>query len=139
MASSYNDVRSTIESRIATEMALSPSFPVSYQNVPFTPPNNSTWISVSVRFGSKTYATLIGPSSGKNRQVGTLVVDVYSPIGAGPGANLTVAERLKDLFDRQTVSGVIFADASGPAQVLPASPEDYFQTQTTITFEAYLE
>jgi hypothetical protein len=139
MTSSYNDVRSTIESKIATEMALSPSYPVSYQNVSFSPPNNSTWISVSIRFGSKTYATLIGPSVGKNRQVGTLVVDVYSPIGAGPGANLTVAERLKDLFDRRTFNGIIFADASGPAQVLPASPEDYFQTQTTITFEAYLE
>lgn len=139
MASSYNDVRSAIESRIATEMALSPSFPVSYQNVPFTPPNNSTWVGVSVRFGTKTYATLIGPSSGKNRQVGTLVIDVHSPVGVGPGANLTVAERLKDLFDRQTISGVFFAQAVGPGQVLPASPEGYFQTQTTITFEAYLE
>ena len=139
MASSYNDVRSAIESRIATEMAKSPSYPVSYQNVPFTPPNNSTWVGVNVRFGSKTYATLMSPSSGKNRQVGTLVIDVYSPIGNGPGANLTVAERLKDLFDRQTVSGVFFAQAVGPGQVLPASPEDYFQTQTVITFDAYLE
>jgi len=139
MASSYNDVRSAIEGRISTEMAESPSYPVSYQNVPYTPPNNSTWISVSVRFGNNSYATLLGPSTGLNRQVGTLVLNVYTPVGVGPGANLTVAERLKDLFDRQIVSGIIFAAAVGPGQVLPASPEGYFQTQTTVTFEAYLE
>jgi|TARA_Y100000004_G_scaffold111063_1_gene124662 hypothetical protein len=139
MTSSYNDVRSAIENRIATEMAESPSYPVSYQNVPYTPPNNSTWISVSVRFGSNNYATLLGPSTGMNRQVGTLVLNVYTPVGVGPGANLTVAERLKDLFDRQIISSIIFAAADGPGQVLPASPEGYFQTQTTITFEAYLE
>lgn len=139
MTSSYNDVRSAIEGRVATEMASSPVYPVSYQNVPYTPPNNSTWVSVSIRFGDNNYATLLGPSTGKNRQVGTLVINVYSPIGVGPGANLTIAERLKDLFDRQTVSGIIFNAASGPGQVLPASPEGYFQTQTTITFEAYLE
>jgi hypothetical protein len=139
MASSYNDVRSTIEGRIATEMAESPSYPVSYQNVPYTPPNDSTWVSTSVRFGDNNYATLLGPSTGLNRQVGTLTVNVYSPIGVGPGANLVIAERLKDLFDRQTVNGIIFNPASGPRQVLPASPEGYFQTQTTITFEAYVE
>lgn len=139
MTSSYNDVRSAIEGRVATEMASSPVYPVSYQNVPYTPPNNSTWVSVSIRFGDNNYATLLGPSTGKNRQVGTLIINVYSPIGVGPGANLTVAERLKDLFDRQTVSSIIFNAASGPRQILPASPEGYFQTQTTITFEAYLE
>jgi len=122
MTSSYNDVRSAIEGRIATEMANSPSYPVSYQNVPYTPPNNSAWIGVSVRFGDNNYATLLGPATGMNRQVGTLIINVYSPIGVGPGANLTIAERLKDLFDRQTVSGIIFNAASGPRQILPCRP-----------------
>jgi hypothetical protein len=37
MSSTYNDVRAAIEGRIATELALAPDYPVSYQNVPFTP------------------------------------------------------------------------------------------------------
>ena len=40
MSSTFNDVRAAIEGRIATEMALNPAYPVSYQNAPFTPPNN---------------------------------------------------------------------------------------------------
>jgi hypothetical protein len=140
MSSTYNDVRAAIEGRIATEMALNPVYPVSYQNVPFSPPNNTPWLQVFIRFGDNAYATLrpIG-SSGFNRQNGTLVVNVFTPVGVGAGANFTIAERVKDLFDRRTVSGVIFDAASGPAQVTPASPEPYYQTQITITFEAYVD
>ena len=140
MSSTLNEVRAAIEGRIATQMAIAPAYPVNYQNVPFTPPNNTPWLQVFIRFGDNAYATLLPTGNvGFNRQNGTLVVNIYTPVGVGPAANLTIAERIKDLFDRVTVSGVIFDAASGPAQVTPASPEPYFQTQLTITFEAYLD
>lgn len=140
MSSSYNDVRAAIEGRIAAEMALAPVYPVSYQNVPFTPPNNTPWVQAFIRFGDNNYATLLPTGGvGFNRQTGTLVINVFTPQGQGTAANFTIAERLKDLFDRQIVSGIIFDAASGPAQVTPAAPEPYFQTQLTITFEAYLD
>jgi hypothetical protein len=139
MSSTYNDIRAAIEGRIAIEMALAPSYPVSYQNVPFTPPNNAPWVQASIRFGDNNYATLLGPSTGFNRQTGTLVLNVFTPQGQGAAANYTIAERLKDLFDRVKLSSIIFDAASGPTQVTPASPEPYFQTQVTITFEAYLD
>jgi hypothetical protein len=140
MSSTLNDVRAAIEGRIATQMAIAPIYPVSYANVPFTPPNNTPWLQAFIRFGDNAYATLLPTGNvGFNRQNGTLVVNIYTPTGAGPAANFTIAERIKDLFDRVTVAGVIFDAASGPAQVTPASPEPYFQTQLTITFEAYLD
>ena len=139
MSSTYNDIRAAIEGRIATQMAIAPAYPVSYQNVPFSPPNNTPWVQAFVRFGDNAYATLIGPATGYNRQNGVLVINVFTPIGVGSGANYTIAERLKDLFDRQTVSGIIFDAASGPSQVTPAQPEPYFQTQLTITFDAYVD
>jgi hypothetical protein len=140
MSNTYNDVRAAIEGRIATEMAIAPSYPISYQNVPYTPPNNTPWLQVFIRFGDNAYATLrpIG-SSGFNRQNGTLVVNIYTPVGIGVGTNLTIAERIKDLFDRAKFSSIIFDAASGPAQVTPAAPEPYYQTQLTATFEAYLD
>lgn len=140
MSSTYNDIRAAIEGRIATEMAIAPAYPVRYQNVPFTPPNNTPWVQVFIRFGDNAYATLLPTGGvGFNRQNGTLVVNVFTPVGAGAGANFTIAERIKDLFDRRTVSGIIFDAASGPAQVTPASPEPYFQTQLVMTFEAYVD
>jgi hypothetical protein len=135
MSSTYNDVRSAIESRIAAEMAKLPDYPVSYQNVPFTPPNNTPWLQAFIRFGDNNYATL----TSFNRQNGTLVVNVYTPIGAGAALNFGIAERIKDLFDRAKFSGIIFDPASGPAQVTPAAPQPYYQTQLTATFEAYVD
>ena len=135
MSSTYNDIRAAIEGRIATQMAIAPVYPVSYQNVPFTPPNNTPWLQVFLRLGDNAYATL----NSFNRQNGTLVVNVFTPTGVGAAANFTIAERIKDLFDRQTVSGIIFDPASGPSQVTPAAPEPYYQTQLTATFEAYVD
>jgi len=138
MTSTYNDIRAAIEGRIAAEMAKLPTYPISYQNVPFTPPNNTPWLQVFIRFGDNNYATLLSPSTGFNRQNGVLVVNVFTPLGAGTAANFTIAERVKALFDRQVVSGIHFDAASGPAQVTPPAPAAYYQTQLTITFEGFV-
>jgi len=140
MTSTYNDIRAAIEGRIAAELAKAPTYPVSYQNVPFTPPNNTPWLQAFIRFGDNAYATLLPTGGvGFNRQNGTLVVNVFTPIGNGTAANFTIAERVKDLFDRAKFSSIIFDPASGPAQVTPAAPEPYYQTQLTATFEAYVD
>lgn len=139
MSSTYNDVRAAIEGRIATEMANSPAITVAYANVPFTPPDADSWIQVGIQFGDNNYFTLRGPTSGFNLQTGTVLVDIFTAVGVGTGANYTIAERVKDLFDRETVSNVLFDPASGPITVVPASPEGYFQTQVSVTFDAYLQ
>ena len=141
MSSTFNDVRAAIEGRIATEMALSPAYPVAYQNAPFTPPNNTPWVQVFLRFGTNNYATLQAPATGEsfNRQTGTLVINVFSPSGVGAGANLTIGERIKDKFDRAKFSSIIFDPCSGLATIQPAEQEAFFQTQFSATFDAYLD
>lgn len=139
MSSTFNDVRAAIEGRLATEMANSPAVQVAFTNVPFTPPDAGNWIRAQLQFNDNQYFTLRGPTAGFNRQSGILVVDIFTPIGVGAGANYTIAERVKDLFDRVTVSNVTFDAASGPFVVQPAAPEAYFQTQLSMTFDAYLQ
>ena len=144
MSSTYNDVRAAIEEAFAFDVATAspsgePPYQIAYQNVPFVPPNNAPWVQVFIRFGDNNYATLLPPGTGFNRQTGTLVVNVFTPQGQGAGLNFEIAERVKDIFDRRTINGVIFDAASGPTQVVPAAPESYYQTQLTATFEAYLD
>ena len=138
MSSTYNDVRAAIEGRIATEMANSPAIQVAYANVPFTPPDADSWVQVQLQFNDNQYFTLQGPTTGFNRQTGVVVVNVFTAIGVGTGANFTIAERVKDLFDRVTVSNITFDAASGPTVIQPAAPEAYFQTQLSLTFDALL-
>lgn len=140
MTSTYNDIRAAIEGRIATEMALSPSYPVAYENVPFTPPNNLPWVQVKLTFGDNNYGTLQAPSVGFNRQNGLVTIGIFTPVGVGAAANYTIAERIKDLFDRQTVSSIIFDPASGPNVITPSEPESaFFQTELVITFTGYVD
>jgi hypothetical protein len=150
MSSTLNDVRSAIEARIATEMAIAPAYPVSYQNVPYAPPNNATWVQVFITFGDANYATLIAPGTGFNRHNGVLAVNIFTPNGQGAGANYTIGERIKDLFDRAKFSGIIFDAPSGPsivganiiqtgASAASGLSAAYLQTQLTATFQAYLD
>jgi hypothetical protein len=129
---SLDAIRSTIEQRIATELRQAPPYPIKWANAPFDPPNNAPWVDVSILYGDDAYATI----AGFNRQNGTLVVGIYSPVGAGAATALALADRIKALFDRVTVDGIIFNAANGPATVTP-SPEAYNQMQLVITFEAY--
>lgn len=139
MTSTYNDIRAIIEGKVTEEMCNPAPYPVAFQNVPFVPPNNSPWVECLITFGDNAYATLLSPSTGMNRHNGVLILNIFAPIGIGAGESYAIGERLKDVFDRQTFSGIIFDAASGPAQAQPATPESFFQTRLSISFQAYLE
>lgn len=139
---SLNSLRAAIEGRIATEFAASPALQVAYQNVPFTPPNNASWIQTSILWGDSAYLTILttatrGTGDGFDRRNGTLVFNIFSSRGAGPGANLTIAQRCIDLFSRLQLQNIKFDAANGPRSIEPPAPEGFYQTQVTITFEAY--
>jgi len=139
---SLNTVRSYIENRIATEFAASPVIQVAYQNVPFSPPNNASWIQANIIWGDSAYMTILttsarGTGAGFDRRNGTLVFNVFAPRGAGPGAGLTIAQRCIDLFSRLQLENIKFDPANGPRTIEPSVPEGFSQTQVTISFEAY--
>ena len=67
-----------------------------------------------------------------------LVLNIFTEAGKGSGANFTIGKRLRNLYNRITVSNVIFDSPIGP-EVLTSSPEGKFQTQLRITFEIYEE
>lgn len=139
---SLNTIRAAIEARIATEFALSPVLQVAYQNVPFSPPNNASWIQANILWGDSAYLTILtesnrGTGEGYDRRNGTLTFNIYSPRGQGPGAGLTIAQRCIDLFSRLQLQNIKFDPANGPRFIEPAAPEGFYQTQVAITFEAY--
>ena len=139
---SLNTIRAAIEGRIATEFAESPALQVAYDNAPFAPPNNASFIQARIDFGASSYVTILklgSSNGGRDRRNGALTLDVFSPVGQGPGAGLTIAQRCIDLFNRVKLNDIIFDAASGPRTIELARPEGYYQTQVAITFEAYEE
>lgn len=138
-ALNLNTVRSTIEGRLATELASSPAIPVVFNNMPYSPTPASDWVQCLVNFGESDYLTMGGTSDSDNSLVGVVVINIFTTIGVGPGENLTIGKRIRDLYNRVIVSGVHFDPPIGPEVVAVPAPEGYFQTQVSMTFETFEE
>jgi len=131
-----NTVRSTIEARLATELASSPAIPVVFNNMAFDSTTEDTFVQCVTSFGANTYLTQGGASDSDNLISGLVLLNVFTEEGIGAGANFTICKRLRDLYNRIIVSSVIFDAPIGP-EILTSSPEGKFQTQIRITFTIY--
>lgn len=128
-----NTIRATIEGRLATELAAAPVLPVVFHNQPYTPTPDSSWIQCLMTFGTNSYLTM----GGSNSVLGVVVINIFTPKGAGPGANLVIGKRIRNLYNRVIVSGVHFDPPTGPEVVAAPSPEGYFQSQVRMTFQTF--
>ncbi len=134
-AADLNTIRSTIEGRLATELANSPALPVVFQNMAYEPTPNSSWVQCLTTFGSSEYLSLGGTTDSDNRMVGLVLINIFTPQGVGPGGNYVIGKRVRDLYNRVIVSGVYFDAPVGPEALASPAPEGYFQTQVRVTFE----
>ena len=135
-ATDLNTVRSAIEARLATELASSPSIPVVFNNMAFDSTTEDTFVQCVTSFGSNEYLTQGDTSNAFNNIVGLVLLNVFTEEGLGAGSNFTICKRIRDLYNRVTVSNVIFDAPVGP-EILQSSPEGKFQTQIRITFNIY--
>ena len=131
-----NTVRSTIEARLATELASSPAIPVVFNNMAFDSTTEDTFVQCVTSFGSNEYLTQGDTSNAFNNIVGLVLLNVFTEEGLGAGSNFTICKRIRDLYNRVTVSNVIFDAPIGP-EIFTSSPEGKFQTQIRITFNIY--
>ena len=131
-----NTVRSTIEARLATELASSPAIHVVFNNMAFDSTTEDTFVQCLTSFGANQYLTQGDTTNAFNNIVGLVVLNIFTEEGIGAGSNYTIGKRIRDLYNRVTVSNVIFDSPIGP-EILTSSPEGKFQTQIRITFEIY--
>ena len=131
-----NTVRSTIEARLATELASSPAIPVVFNNMAFDSTTEDTFVQCLTSFGANQYLTQGDTTNAFNNIVGLVVLNIFTEEGIGAGSNYTIGKRIRDLYNRVTVSNVIFDSPVGP-EILTSSPEGKFQTQIRITFNIY--
>ena len=135
-ATNLNTVRSTIETRLRDEFETGQPVPIVFSNVPFDATAVDTFISCSISFASNDYLTQGGTTNSTNFLGGLLVVNVFTKQGVGSGENFTICKRIRDLYNRVTVSNVIFDSPIGP-EVSESNPEGKFQTQIRVTFQIF--
>ena len=119
---------------MATELASSPAIPVVFNNMAFDSTTEDTFVQCITSFGANGIFTQGDTTNAFNNVVGLIVLNIFTEEGIGAGSNYTIGKRLRDLYNRVTVSNVIFDSPVGP-EVLSSSPEGKFQTQIRITFK----
>ena len=137
-ATDLNTVSSTIEARLATELAFYPAIPVVFNNMTFDSTAEDTFVQCITSYGNNTYLTQGDSNNSSNQIDGLVLLNVFTEEGLGAGSNFTICKRLRDLYNRITVSSVIFDAPIGP-EILTSSPEGKFQTQIRITFTIFEE
>ena len=135
-ATDLNTVRATIEKRLNDEFRIGPSIPLVFNNIPFDASTVDKYIQCVTSFGSSEYLTQGSDTNATNLVVGLITFNIYTKQGLGAGENFAIAKRLRNLFNRITVSNVRFDPPVGP-EIFQSSPEGKFQTQIRITFELY--
>ena len=120
---------------LVTESPEADATPLVFGNQAFEPTPGDSFVQCSTGFGSSQYLTQGGLDGGDNRVVGVVALNVFTPLGVGTGANFLIVKKIRDLYNRVTVSGVYFDAPIGPEVLASASPEGYFQTQVRVTFE----
>ena len=135
-ATDLNTVRATIEQRLNDEFRIGQNIPLVFNNVPFDASSVDQYIQCVTSFGASQYLTQGSNTSSTNVMVGLCLFNIYTAQGLGSGANFAICKRLRDLYNRITVSSVIFDAPIGP-EIFTSSPEGKFQTQIRITFSIY--
>ena len=132
-----NDIRKTIEGRLNDELQEAPIIPVVFANQSFDPDSNSSFVQCLLAFGEDEYISLGGITDSSNRLVGAVTINIFTGQNIGAGSNYVIGNRIRDLYNRQVVSGVVFDPVIGPTLISNPVPEGFFQTQIRMTFEAY--
>ena len=131
-----NVVRKTIEKRLTEEFTDGPFIPLVFNNTPFDASSVDEFIQCITSFGASSYLTQGANTNSTNNIVGLIVLNIFTKQGVGSGENFAICKRLRDLYNRMTVSNVIFDAPIGP-EIFQSNPEGRFQTQIRVTFEIY--
>ena len=133
-ALNLNSIRKDIEERAIIEFNGAPVIKLIFNNQPFNPSNEINFIQFLVEFTNTEYLTQINTNNFNNLS-GLITVNIFSKIGVGLGTNLTMAQRIRNLYNRVKLNDIFFEPSSGPTVIQNAAPEGYFQSVMSISFE----
>lgn len=100
---SHVTLNQLVETRLASQWGV--TTPIRYENVEFVPPEGASWISVAVKESDSRKITL-GSGAQVRRTIGTIFVEIFTPVGGGSGVARGYADTIKAIFRDYRVSGL---------------------------------
>lgn len=82
--------------------------PISWPDVAFTPPNNSSWVRFAMKPDDAYQASIGSPGSNRFRRKGKVIIQVFQPQGMGSTDARDKADDAVDIFMANNLAGFIF-------------------------------
>jgi hypothetical protein len=99
-------LRQLIEVDLSTNFT---SYPIKYENVPFDPPTNASWIACHIKRNILPTPEL--DSSGE--VMGILIIQVFTPLNSGLATSNTIVDTLAGLYSNEKrIANLWFQDAA---------------------------
>ena len=129
-----NTIRKDIEEKLIKEFAKAPITKLIFNNQPFNPQGETNFVQCLVEFTDTEFLTQINTNNFNNLS-GLITVNIFSKIGVGLGSNLSMAQRIRNLYNRVKLNDIFFEPSSGQTVIQNAAPEGYVQSVMSISFE----
>ena len=100
---SHAALNTIVESRFATAWGATTA--VAYDNVNFTPTAGASWVAIKLREGPSKKITL-GSGAQVRRTLGTIFVEIFTPVGTGSSACRGYVDSVKAIFRDYRASGL---------------------------------
>jgi hypothetical protein len=111
----------TVAIELAVNTAWANATPISWPNVPFTPPATGNWLKVDLIWGNGQVLTK-GFAGGVDAVTGIVQLAVFGPKGKGDGPLLTLADTARAILNRKRFTGasadLMFGAVSGPVTLV---------------------
>ena len=108
----HETLGNTIRSRFKTQIADILSLPTQYDNQSYTKPANVLWCRLTILTGESFQASFGGAGGKRFRTPGTMVAQLFNPVGLGDKAALAAADSIVAAFRAVTDTGVVFRTPS---------------------------
>jgi len=137
---SFSTTYDTILTRFKGQMdTLRPLVPIAWPNMlfdpldDFDPATHQGWARIGVQGGEQLQASIGGTSNRRWRQVGNILVQVFTPTDEGANTALAIADDVGTALRGITISGVVFK-ASSVVPVGREGDDPYYQVNINTPF-----
>jgi len=124
---------------LVTQSPEAGATPLVFRNQAFEPTPGNSFVQCLLTFGASSYLTLGGAAGAFNQIDGSIEANIFTPLGAGLGANYDLASRVCTLYTREIIEGIEVGPPAGPTVATAAQPASFFQSTVTVPFRVYEE
>lgn len=129
---SFSDAREAIRVRFNTLWTTTPK---AFANVPFTPVAGTAFVALEIVGGDTFQAAVGSPSQALFREVGIIMLHIFTPVNEGSGLGQEFADDLAEIFRGKEFSNVLCFAPQIDSPTVADETGNFFRITLSIPFQ----